>query len=152
MDLTEEMHQYLQDIGITETVMFRVQQALFIVSDLLPTDTSIERIFISESVDGAGLKIYEGAWVFGGQRAYEVHSFAIDKGSQSVDCVPLSVAYWRLDKQSFDAGSSTPLSRMSLQCQFGPASLAGGVMKASGKNCEYLYRTLKDFIIPNVRT
>ncbi|WP_139128871.1 hypothetical protein [Micromonospora nigra] len=144
------MQRYLEDIDVTVHVMSRISKLLNFTQDLLPEGQSISRIFISETAGKEG-RIYEAAWFFTSGFISEAHHFLTD---DEVDFFQFTenIILLNIKKADFEPGEENDSSarmRIKFSGGGGRGSNVGGELKATGKNCDYLYRIAKEILLPN---
>ncbi|WP_326556522.1 hypothetical protein [Micromonospora sp. NBC_01796] len=150
MSLPSNIVQYLERIDVSINVMSRIQELFSLTQDLLPNDQKIGRAFISE-VTGKEGRIYESAWFFSSDFMSEAHNFMTE---DSVDFYRFTnaIALSSLKRTDFHPGEASLSSRVSVAFM-GTAgsglSSIRGELKASGTNCEFLYRIMKEIMAPN---
>ncbi len=152
MSLPDPMSNYILETGGSGVVSDRIVSLLLLTRDLLGEEETVHRTFISEYVDPNGSRTYESVWFFTDVYALEARNFL---ASDDIDCVFMkeNIGYLRLVKSDFSPSvEASPQSRMSVTVNFGTPTTGslGGVLKASGRNCNYLYEIIKSVFVPNM--
>ncbi|WP_430499419.1 hypothetical protein ACQRWP_29470 [Micromonospora trifolii] len=151
MNISEEMRDYLEDIDVTVHAISRITKLFQLTAELLPAGQEIRRIFISETMGEEG-RIYGGAWFFTSDCLSEAHNFMTPNEFIDFYSFKNNFALINVKKNEFEFGAADTASRMRLKFMGISGSAMSGVtgeLKASGKNCDYLYRITKEIFIPN---
>lgn len=145
--------EYLTAIQIEEPVRLRVETVIDVFRRIYP-DRNIDDIFVSQQDAGAGqfppdtLVLFSEGLVFQAQRfPYEdvYQAFGIREG----------LSYWELRRRDYDLdGKASGLSRLAItfvpmMSQAGPMDPAI-LLKAMGRNCDYLLDVFTKHIVPNL--
>lgn len=148
MSFPAPITEYLVAVEASGVANARIRILLDLLEDLLSPEEAVTRVLISEYVDANGLRIYEGAWFFTDSHVFEAREFL--SSNVDIDCISFrdNIVYFRLQKSDYDPpNAATPLSRMSTSLTF-QSNLTADI-KASGRNCEYLYKILQEIVVPN---
>ena len=87
-------------------------------------------------------------WLFAEGACMEADNFI---GMESFDQVYLSsgITRWQLTRANYRPGNARPESR--LHIQFAVDISTGGMLDATGGNCEHLWRIFKEQLLPHVK-
>lgn len=132
---------YYTSIGLTSAAIERVTA----IYDFYAKSLSLEVIdtFVSEYVNGDGVRTYESLWFFSSKYCMEAKQFL---SQDDFDATPLEcVSYWEIQKQDYDFVQATEKSRITLT--FGTPLEIGGNLKASGVNCDHLKSVMLKYIV-----
>jgi hypothetical protein len=114
----------------------------------IPSLGQLEDIFISETVQQDGQRIYENLWLIFGNIWCEAHNFLLE---DSLDFTNITeVNHLIIKKENYIPGGATTRSRLTLG--FKMSESVTGNMKSSGENCDVLYRIIQTRIIPLMLT
>jgi uncharacterized protein YerC len=103
-----------------------------------------ERIYLSETVDSDGQRIFENVWFFFEDVWCEAHNFQIE---DKFDVVRIErVHYAMIERHEYETGIATTRSRLALTIKFNDGNY--GILKASGQNCNALASILQELILP----
>jgi hypothetical protein len=153
MSLPNTVTRYLNEIDASRPVRRRVEALHAILEDVLPSGVQASHVFLNTFVDSDGATNYENAWFFADDRAFEAENF-LKQDEFRLDCTIIgkSIRRWEITAEKFDVNAeASPASRMVLIMQFGIGGGAlEGELKASSKNCEFLYAIFKEFVVPNL--
>jgi len=108
----------------------------------------ITDIFVEDYLDGNGSRNYQNLWFFSEKYIMESKSFI---STDDFDITPIKskIEYVRVRKQYYDIGHTTEKSRLNLE--FGMDTKAGGDVKASKENCEYLWKIATKYVYHNLK-
>jgi len=138
---------YMQSLGITQTIKERVDQLHEVYRAVCPED--ITGIVISDFITEEGLREYESLWFFSASYIMEAKLFVTE---DNFDMTPLknAVTYWKVKKQDYDLSHAGEQSRLHLEIQL----MRGitGYLKASRENCDHLWSVFVEYILPNMQT
>jgi hypothetical protein len=145
MALTDKQADYVETMGATSFLMQRVRTLYRLYEALL--GTTIQDIFVSEYVSKEAGRVYEALWVFTPELVGEAQ--IPQDGSDHLDIVPLrnSIYHWIIDAQSYDLRRATERSSLALEIWF--AAQRVGTLRASGVNCDHLWKMAKVYFGPN---
>lgn len=123
---------YLVSIGMAEPFLNRVEEIIDFYETIYPN--SIKDMFISEYVDNDGNRQYENIWFFSDSRLMEAKKFLMEDDFDAARRVTLR--YWNIKKTDYDFKRSSSKSRLTITYQ--TEDNIGGILKASGENCDHL--------------
>ena len=147
--MKQEFNQYLLSIGMTDSLIQRVESLFKIASSFVKSP--IEDIFVTDLIDGEGKRIYLNLWFFAGSIWMEAKNFltVIDIDQAILE---ENIKYWRVQMADYTFESANEKSRLSIDvntdqliiCQF----------KATKENCDslkalFIKRIVTPFIARN---
>lgn len=142
------VYKYLDAFNASSVLRSRVKEVLNTYATLLPGE-ELREIFISETMGDDGQQIYESLWLFFDHIWAEAHNFMVEDNydmGRARDAY-MEVVWWQ--QREFEPGEATSRSRLSVR--YSLAGKSAGNLKASGTNCETLYRVLKDIFVPKIK-
>jgi hypothetical protein len=135
---------YLESIDVSPTIAMRVQEVVAFYQKLLGSFEP-EHVFLSESVDGQGQRIYENLHLISGPIWCEAHFFLL-KDSFDV-CRVEAISKIDFTSEHFKPGvACTPESKLKIDTMFSTG--ISGIMNASGENCEVLWEIGQKALTP----
>jgi len=138
---------YLDDLVVSSVIRNRVLEIEEFYTALLQGSVA-ERIFVSETVDSEGQRIFESLWFFFAEAWCEAHNFQVE---DKFDVVRIErISYAITERHEYKTGKATTKSRLSLNFKLSNTNL--GQLKASGENCNALSLILQELIMPRVVT
>lgn len=144
--MKEEFIRYLQSLGLTDVLLPRCDYVFRILSDTVGEE--ILDIFVSEYFEEDGKRYYEDFRVFTETTCLVASNFLHED----------KFAIWNLESRyhninfrstNYDYKKATALSRLALY-GFSEGSSGGLILKASGENCDHLYKLFKKYFIPHL--
>jgi hypothetical protein len=142
--MKNEFKKYLKSIDITtKALLGRIEKLYDTCLIICPGD--YEDIFVDETVDGEGKRIYECLNFHSKKHAISIHDF-ITKDHVWISARFKDIDYARLTSEKYDFKKADKNSRLYLQYRT-PSDIRGDY-KASGKNCEALFAYYKKYILP----
>lgn len=137
---------YFASLGLTDALSDRFATLVALHERI--TQTPVEDVFASEYVSDEIGRVFESLWLFSGDLAMEAQT-SIEDGDR-FDLVPVrrSVRHWIVEMRDFDLVTATENSRMSMEVWL--ADNRVGTLRASGANCEQLFRIGAERIRPNL--
>jgi hypothetical protein len=144
MDTTE---QYLEELGLTNTVRNRLLEVVEFYRELLTEE--ISRVFLSETVGEDGQRLYESLWVITDHLVCEAHN-ALMEDNFDVASMASGFKHWFVKKTEYSPGVASTKSRLSVR--FTMVNGVVGEMRASGANCDALFGLVREVILPNTAT
>lgn len=139
-----EFMEYVNRLEMPQSLISRVTEIHDIYTDV--TSLEFDRIFVTDTVDDDGGRIWVNLWLFAEGNAFEAHDFAstIDIDGGNFD----PVYYWNAKSVTYDYKEATEDSRLFLNVVSGGVS---GALSASGENCDALRRILSEWVMPRLR-
>ena len=138
---------YLALIEATSTVRERVERARIFYSHLFGNEEP-SHIFLSESIDGQGQKIYENLHLVYSKAWCEAHFFLL-KEEYDV-CTLKSITRTLFTSENLD-NPETPSMGSKLQIDITFASSVIGKLLATGINCQPLWKLGREIFVPRVK-
>lgn len=145
--MKKKMSKYLETIGITKHFMKRAKEVYNFYSDLL--DDEILDIFVTDYVDGEGVRQYENFWIFTRNSVTEAKQF-LTKDDFDFSPIKNLVDRWEIRKENYDFKKANDKSRMYLKVGISLNVICD--FKASQQNCDYLRDIFLKHIKPNIVT
>ena len=137
-----EFHDYLTEIEMSTPLIQRVEHFHDLYTNLLVTEPT--HIFVTDLISEDDLRSYDSLWFFNDSQALEAHRFVDD---EAFDLGGVSeVTLWRIDQEAFVANEATSESR--LKVTFSSRDGISGDLRATGNNCDYLWRLVRDWFVP----
>jgi hypothetical protein len=143
--MKEQFKVYLKSIGITDTLIKRVEMINDFYQDICSEE--ITDIFMNDFIRDDGTREYDSLWLFSKTYIMEAKSF-ISKDDFDVTPLHKKVTYIMLEKQDYDFVKATEKSRASLKLTFN--NNLSGKLKSSKENCDFLRDVLRKHIMPNL--
>lgn len=143
--MTDWLDEYLDNIGMTETLRARVREAYDFFSTACPEN--ITGAFVTDFVTDEGLREYESLWLFSDSYAMEAKRF-VSEDHFDMAVLKSNVVRWVVKIQDYDFQHAGDKSRMHLEVNF--QQHVSGSLRASRENCDYLRALFLDRIVPNL--
>jgi hypothetical protein len=144
--LSDIANSYLDDLGASGIVRERVAYFLKLYGALVPEATFTD-VFIDDLIDEDGDRQYESLWLIGPSLLAECDNVGFDAPADKWDLAAWDrIKLIKFDSRAFDPNNINDGSRLSLEWSNDEG--LGGIMKATGANCENLVRILRKFILP----
>lgn len=139
----EKFLPYLNSIGISnKPLLDRIKFMYEIAQFLCPEE--IDDIFITDYINGEGVRNYENLWFFSQHFFTEAHNFA---SKYDIDIAPVDRIYrLQLSFDNYNFDKATPSSRATSVVKF-QEGLQGN-FKASGSNCDFFKYILTKYLKP----
>ena len=144
--MNERFLEYLRRIGLTETLVQRVEDIYDLYARFCPEE--ISGIFVTDYVTKEGAREYENLWFFSNSYSMEAQAF-IRTYRMDLMSIGRRVQYVKITKENFDFVEATKDSRINVQFTLAGAQFYGD-LRASGNNCDYLMRVLSDHVMQNM--
>lgn len=146
MALTDEQTDYLESLGATDALLNRIRSLVRTYEEVL--GAVVEDVFVSEYVSKEAGRIFEGLWVF--TRALIGEAQIPEDTGDHLDVVPLhkSVHHMIVEKQAYNMKRAAHNSRLTIEVWFSAQRV--GTMRATGRNCDHLWRLTKAYLRPNL--
>lgn len=144
--MKQEFIEYLESIGITNTLRERIETIHEFYQGICPDD--ITGIFIMDYVKEDGDREYESLWFFSEKYCMEAKQFVL---RDDFDITPIEgrVVYWKIRKTDYDFKKAIEKARLSLQIRLDTG--VTGELRASGENCDYLKDIIVTYVVPNLK-
>lgn len=139
---------YLDSINATPTVKGRVQKVVKHYSHLFE-DEPPSHIFLSESIDGQGQKIYENLHLFYSNAWCEAHFFLLKEEYDVATLGSLTRALFI--SENFE-NPTEPSEESKLQIDISFTGTLRGKLSATGVNCQPLWKIGKDIFLPLLKS
>ena len=146
--MKQEFGKYLDTIGITNIHRDRVEAIYRFYQQTCPEE--ITGIFVTDYVNEDGSREYENLWFFSPSYCMEATRF-IHGDDFDLTVLHDQVIRWVIVMKEYDVGKATSKARLNLKVDICDRSISGE-LKASNENCDYLMKTLKEHITPNLRS
>lgn len=143
--MKEEFKIYLISIGITNTLIKRIEEIYNFYQKLCPEE--ITTIFVTDYINEDGTREYENLWFFSKKYAMEAKEFIVEDDFDMAQ-IQNRINYWNIKKDNYDFKKPEEGSRLYLHIGFNPDLTAD--LKASKENCDYLKKIFLEYVIPNV--
>lgn len=152
-DFVKDTKKYLTDINVPEVTKERVFYFLREYKEIMPEDENIDSIFITDQIDVEGKRLLQNLWFFSKTYIMEIKDFQ-SKNLDKMDLNKLDnqVIYVEITKNySFNPTevSSEVLSNPKAHVYFKLNSDIGGELDATGENCKYLSKIIKERLTKN---
>jgi len=136
---------YLKDIGLTKELVDRVESLYTSYQSI--SSEEITDLFITDYLTKERKRIYENLWFFSENYIMEAKQFI---SQDNLDIAPnkKNIIYFQVEKKDYDLKKASEKSRINLNIRFG--AILRGDLKASEKNCDYLWKIVKDHFLPNL--
>ena len=144
--MTEKFLDYLESIGLTETLAQRVMSIHDFYARLCPE--KIAGTFVTEYFTEEGEREYGSLWFFSESYGMEALDF-IRKDHFDIMHMGQRVQYVEVTKENYDFVEATKESRLRVQFTLKGGQFYGD-LKASGNNCDYLAEILKEHVMRNL--
>lgn len=144
--MKDKFLEYLGDIGVEDMHDKKIDTFLGLYKDGFGGEPEV--IFVSEYVTPDGSREYSSLWFFNEKECVEAKDFLWSDG---IDIAPIDgrVDYLRMQKEAYTYENATDKSR--LYVRFRSDSGFIGELRASGKNCNYLWRIMTGYLRPNMK-
>jgi hypothetical protein len=144
--MKEKFHEYLKVIGMTQTLINRVETLYIFVSGKCPDE--IEDIFVTDYINEEGARVYESLWFFSSKYCIEAHMFI---SQEYFDITPTRnrVVRWEMKKQEYDFTKATEKSRLYLAVRLDTGISCS--FKVSKENCDYFKDIFSKYIQANLK-
>lgn len=142
--INHSMETYLEKLGVSPTILGRVNDFLRIYDYFLP-NIVFSDIFITDLVNDDGVRSYGNLWMWNSEFIVECGNFLY---SENYDSARIgAITRWEVTSQDYEPGQEYEKSRLTVQWQ-SEDGLSGN-LSATGTNCKYLTKYLKEAIIPH---
>lgn len=134
--------KYLKDIDLSKTLIERVERIIKLYNNI--NNDEIESIFISNTFNEDGKRVFDSLWLFSDNYMIESREFATE---DDFDFCSISKSrYWRSELKDYDFMKANEKSRFSLTVVSTDDFVSD--FWASGNNCTYLTEILKQIFMP----
>ncbi len=140
-----KLEEYLEAIELTKIVRERIRSIIEFYTGLFTEP--IELVFVNDIVNDEGQYIHDSLWVFTERWTFEAKNFLSEDNFDGA-FIKDSISHWVVKKQDYEPDRAVTKSRMTLT--FGTVHGINGQMKASSRNCDFLFSVLENIIIPNM--
>lgn len=145
--MNEKFVKYLEAIDIPPLIITdRIEKIFKWYENTCPDE--ITDIVVSEYLTDEGTRVYENLWFFSKFYCMEAKEF-LRKEDFDMTYLMKQVYYWNIKNNKYELETATNESQVYLEFVYAYADLKG-IIKASKKNCDYLFKILKTYIIPNL--
>ncbi len=140
--MKKEFLQYLATVGMTESLIHRVEEIHKIYLSILGQES--EDIFVTDFLDQEGIRHYDSLWFFSNAYWMEAKNFL---ANYDLDYARIgdSVTYWQIQMTDYDFVKANEKSRISIN-----VSSKSGIkctFRGSKENCDFL----KDIFLKRAR-
>jgi len=135
--MREDFEGYLRSISLTETLIERVDVLYEMYRSFCPEE--INWIFVSDYVTEDGVRNFDELWFFSENYILNSPQFA-SSDIHTMGKFELPVIAFKLTKQDYDLKKATGKSRIAIEFRTSNWTDAVGDIKASGENCDHLWR------------
>ena len=144
--MNESFLEYLDTIGIRGALLERIS-GILAKYGLLAPQLDILDMFVSEAatrVDGP--RVFENLWLFSKDFAMEAKAFQTE---DNCDIMAIRDLVFRFEfrSENYDFEKAVDRSSLTFLCM-SPAEGGGGLMHASGSNCDQLLRIVRSQFLP----
>ena len=140
-----EFINYLNEIGIiTETLINRIKEIYETFCKISPED--LIDIFVEDFMKKNNMREFIGISFFSDNYVLSMRNFLANE-SYVISSFKKKITYIEFNKKDFNLDIAAETSRMSVEAQFSDFNWTG---KATGKNCEYLNKIVRKYLIPNI--
>ena len=152
LDILEESAAYFDRIGLSESARKRVAAVVQAFQFICPQP--LEELFIADAVDDAGQRQWLSVWAFTAKYWLEAKGF-LQEFDVDVSGYQQSVKYLgiQFEDVAFNAPDALPAvsasSRLYVEVRTGEDLDTN--LPATGVNCEFLFRIIRDRLKPNLR-
>lgn len=146
--MKEKFVEYLSNIGVSETVVKRVELIHNEMVFLFGVD-DFDNILICD-INNNGVREFTSLWFFSSSMAYECKNFM---NAADYDVTPIggSVVYFNMVKDQFNFGEEPDSNS---QVTINALSINGKItmnFHVTGVNCGYALKIAKEYFLPNIR-
>lgn len=140
-----EWETYLNEMQVSAVLKSAIEERLQVAAKLCPEP--IDDLLLTDYVDNEDRRSLESIWFLSKSYALEAKNF-ISSSNCDLAILRDNIAYFDVKWEDFDFEKATSKSRLNVRFQL----LDGveGEMRASGGNCEVLWRFFSTRIRPNL--
>jgi hypothetical protein len=142
----ERFERYLQAIGLTQTLIGRVEQIIQFYEQLAPGE--IRDILVTDYIGSDEQREYESLWLFSDLYAMEAKGF-VSRDEFDMVCLCDRVTRWQIQKENYDFASAAYNSRLNIHADTDARWYYQ--FKASRENCDNLRDLFLKYILPNFK-
>jgi hypothetical protein len=139
VNITKSFGPYFREIGMSPTAVRRAVEVIELVADMHPPGEEFN-VFVSDTIDSDGNRIFPHLWVFSENYASEAKNFMTETNFDMVS-IDLRQGYLDVHYRNYSPGNWSEESRISADIRFLSFSME---FFAARNNCERLYRLLKE--------
>lgn len=142
--------EYYRDIEVSETIQRRIDQIIEIAKKLLPITEDVKTIFITNH-PSKDIRTFQNLWIFTESFVFESKNFISSESKIKIDITyyPDTISKIEIVSSDFDLINevSTVNSWMHVEGDLDDVYFD---MTAKGKNCEYLWKIIIDYLRVNL--
>jgi hypothetical protein len=131
--MKEHFATYLKAIGMSDTLLGRVQTIYDFFKEICPED--ISSIFVDDIIKEDGTREYETLYLFARRFLMEAKHF-ITQDQFEMALLDQQVFHWSVEKQDYDFRNATEKSRLHITIYLGTRIQAD--FKGAKNNCDFL--------------
>lgn len=144
-NLKTEFNQYLSKMGISGVLLEKVRFMYEVASNIFPEE--IEQIFVEDSINSEGIRIYESLYFFSKNYIGEARGFS--KGESSFAIFPMNIQLSVIELKEYDFVKASDKSRLEMKMYIPVQNLAY-MFTAAKENCDVLRDIIIKYIKPKL--
>lgn len=142
-----KIKKYLKDIGITEPLRKRIEDVHSHIQRIFPC--KVKDIFITDYIKEDETHIYEHLDFYTDKFTITARDF-IERIDISIGTAKRKVTLMNFKTKDYDFEKASDSSRLNVLCLYNIPHVRGA-FKATGRNCDYLMKHIREYVLSKIR-